>query len=92
MKEQEHAFEETELARPLSVAVEVNYQPVILKERRPTGAEIKVAAIAQSVPIQPSFQLILKRRGEGSKVIGDDEQVVVREGMVFKAIPADDNS
>lgn len=74
------------------VVVEINDQPVMLRERRPTGAEIKSAAIAQGVPIQLGYQLILKRPGESSKVIGDDEPVTIHKGMVFRAIPADDNS
>ncbi|WP_426396435.1 multiubiquitin domain-containing protein [Ralstonia sp. R-29] len=76
----------------VSITVEVNDQPVVLNERRLTGSQIKAAAIAQGVVIQPSFQLILKRPGEASKVIGDDETLAVHDGMVFKAIPADDNS
>lgn len=77
---------------PVSITVELNDDPVVLSERRLTGSQIKAAAIAQGVPIQPSFQLILKRPGEASKVVGDDEAVTVHDGMVFKAIPADDNS
>ncbi|KUZ69300.1 hypothetical protein WI38_15865 [Burkholderia ubonensis] len=77
---------------PVSIAVEVNDERVVLNERRVTGSQIKATAIAQAVPIQLSFQLILKRPGEASKVIGDDEAVTVHDGMVFKAIPADDNS
>lgn len=77
---------------PVLITVEVNDQPVVLNERHLTGSQIKAAAIAQAAPIQPSFQLILKRPGEASKVIGDDETVAIHAGMVFKAIPADDNS
>lgn len=79
-------------AERVNVTVEVNGHPVKLHERRPTGMEIKSAAIKQGVPIKQTFQLIQKRPGHGSKVIGDTEEVEVREGMTFRAIPADDNS
>jgi hypothetical protein len=77
---------------PVSIPVEVNNQRVVLHQHRETGLQIKEAAIEQAVPIQLGFQLILKRPGEPSRVIGDGETVTVHEGMVFKAIPADDNS
>ena len=79
-------------ARPIDITIKLNDQAVVLHERRPTGSEIKAAAIAHGVPIQPGFQLILKRPGHSSKVIGDDEQVTVQDGMEFKAIPAGDAS
>ena len=86
----EHAGEKKH--HPVSIPVEVNDKKIVLHQHRETGLRIKEAAIEQAVPIQLSFQLILKRPGEPSRVIGDGETVTVHEGMVFKAIPADDNS
>lgn len=76
----------------ISVSIEVNNFPVEITEKRPTGAGIKTAAISQGVPIQLTFQLILKRQGHASKVITDSEEVAVHDGMNFRAIPPDDNS
>jgi hypothetical protein len=57
-----------------------------------TGAEIKQAAIAQGVPIQPDFVLTLERAGGREKQIGDEERIVTVDGMKFTAIGGDDNS
>lgn len=92
MSEQQEVVNDVSKKPKVSVTVQVNEEPVVLRERRPTGGEIKAAAIAQGVPIQANFQLILKRPGHASKVIGDNEPVEVHDGTVFKAIPADDNS
>ena len=76
----------------IKVTVLVNRQPVVLHKKLPAGSEIKAAAIAQSVDIKPTFQLILRRVGHPAKVIGDNEEVAVFDGERFRAIPADDNS
>jgi len=76
----------------ISITFNVNDQPVTLAERHTSGAEIKAAAIAQGVPIQPTFSLILKRPGEASKQIGDDDKVTLRNDIQFSCLPADDNS
>jgi hypothetical protein len=57
-----------------------------------TGMEIKQAAIAQGVPIQPDFVLTLERADGREKQIGDDERIVTLDGMRFTAIGGDDNS
>lgn len=57
-----------------------------------TGAEIKQAAIAAAVPIQPDFLLTLERSGGREKQIGNDEKIVTVDGMKFTAIAGDDNS
>jgi hypothetical protein len=74
------------------VVIEVNDHPVVLPRHNETGATIKSSAIAQHVPIEQSFQLILKRAGHKPKVIGDNEHIEVHNGEVFRAIPPDDNS
>ncbi len=74
------------------IRVEVNDMPVIIDKKEATGLHIKQLAIAQNVPIQIGFQLIMERPGQPSKVVGDDEKIHVKTGMKFRAIPADDNS
>jgi hypothetical protein len=76
---------------PRTVTVSVNNQPVELPERRVTGLEIKQAAIAQGVHIQPNFQLSVKR-GNRYEVVGDDDTVTVRPRQEFLAVAPDDNS
>lgn len=75
-----------------AIRVEVNDMPVIVDKKEATGLHIKELAIAQHVPIQVGFQLIVERPGQPSKVVGDDEKIHVKTGMKFRAIPADDNS
>lgn len=83
---------ETPRKHEVTINILVNTWPVVLHERRPTGAEIKEAAIAQGADIKPTFQLILRRGQGAAKVIGDNEQVAIHDGDRFRAIPPDDNS
>lgn len=76
----------------VSVLLEVNDLPVTVTQRRPTGAQIKAAAIAQNVPIQATFTLIEQRPGQASRTIGDDDEVTVHKGQRFSCLPGDDNS
>lgn len=78
--------------RTVAIPIEVNTHRVIVQKRRMTGTEIKAAAIAAGVKIQPTFTLMLKRRGSPSVVIGDNEVVVMEAGQRFSCLPADDNS
>lgn len=77
---------------PVSITFSVNGQSVTLATRHTNGAEIKAAAIAQGLPIQSTFSLILKRPGEASKQIGDDDKVTIHDHLEFSCLPADDNS
>jgi hypothetical protein len=75
-----------------TVTVSVNEQPVKLKGHQATGAEIKAAAIAQGVLIQPNFVLQEELPNGTSRIIGDDDTVHLREHLRFTAIAPDDNS
>jgi hypothetical protein len=74
------------------VTVSVNEQPVKLHGHEATGAEIKAAAIAQGVHIQPNFVLQEELPNGTSKIIGDSDRVHLREHLRFTAIAPDDNS
>lgn len=78
--------------RPKHITVQVNYKPVKLKKSRVTGLEIKQAAIAQGVRIELDFVLFLELGRHQRRVIGDNDQIKVKRGMRFEAIPHDDNS
>ena len=74
------------------VTISVNEQPVKLHGHTATGAEIKAAAIAQGVLIQPNFVLQEELPNGTSKTVGDKDPVHLREHLRFTAIAPDDNS
>jgi hypothetical protein len=74
------------------VTVTVNEQPVTLEGHKATGAQIKAAAIAQGVLIQPNFVLQEELPNGTSRIIGDNDEVRLREHLRFTAIAPDDNS
>lgn len=74
------------------VTVSVNEMPVKLTGHTATGAEIKKAAIAQRVAIQPNFVLQEELPNGTSRVIGDNDRVHLRNHLKFTAIAPDDNS
>ncbi|SRR5258706_6749766 len=75
-----------------TVSVFVNEQPVKLHGRTATGSAIKVAAIAQGVHIQPNFVLQEELPNGTSRIVGDADEVHLREHLRFTAIAPDDNS
>lgn len=75
-----------------TVVITVNEQPVTLPERTATGAEIKTAAIAQGVLIQPNFVLQEELPNGTSRIVGDGDTVHLRPNLRFTAIQPDDNS
>ena len=74
------------------VVISVNEQPVKLKGHSATGAQIKAAAIAQGVAIQPNFVLQEELPNGTSRIVGDNDPVHLREHLRFTAIAPDDNS
>jgi hypothetical protein len=74
------------------VVITVNEQPVKLEGHRATGAEIKAAAITQGVHIQPNFVLQEELPNGTSRIVGDSDEVHLREHLRFTAIAPDDNS
>ena len=72
--------------------VTVNDKPVVLEGAKQTGASVKKAAIEQDVNIKPDFVLSIELGGGKTKLVGDNEEIVVHEGERFLAIENDDNS
>lgn len=89
MKTENQAVEHT---REVLIAVIVNEQHVTLPGHEATGADIKRAAIAQGVNIQPNFVLQEELPNGTSKVIGDGDTVHLHKDVRFTAIAPDDNS
>ena len=72
--------------------VTVNDKPVVLEGAKQTGASVKKAAIEQDVNIKEDFVLSIELGGGKTKLVGDEEEIVVHEGERFLAIENDDNS
>ena len=75
-----------------AVVLVVNEQSVHMHGKAATGAEIKQAAIAQGVAIQQNFVLQEELPNGTSRIIGDADEVRLREHLRFTAIAPDDNS
>ena len=74
------------------VDVTVNDKPVVLVGVKQTGASVKKAAIEQDVNIKQDFVLSIELGGGKTKLVGDDEEIVVYADERFLAIENDDNS
>lgn len=72
--------------------VTINDKPVVLEGAKQTGASVKKAAIEQGVNIKEDFVLSIELGGGKTKLVGDNEEIVVHEGQRFLAIENDDNS
>jgi hypothetical protein len=79
-------------AHQLRVQVLVNSQKVVIHQSEATGEQIKAAAIAAGVPIQPDFMLSEVLPSGKQKMIPDDRKIHLKDGDEFWAIPGDDNS
>lgn len=74
------------------IEITVNNHKVIVKERRMSGLEIKQSAIQQGVRIGMDFVLSREVGGNHSRVVGDDDTVLMRAHLRFIAVAPDDNS
>ena len=74
------------------IEITVNDKPVVLEDTKQTGSAIKKAAIEQDVNIKEDFVLSLELGGGKTRLIGDDEEIEVKDGERFLAIENDDNS
>lgn len=75
-----------------TVTITVNNVTVELPKEELTGAEIKAAAIAAGVSIEPSFVLSVQKHGDRYEVVGDQDVIKVHQGLDFTAVAPDDNS
>ena len=70
----------------------VNEKPITIDGQKQTGSSIKKAAIEQGVDIKPDFVLSIERGGGKTDLIGDNQEILVKDGDRFLAIADDDNS
>ena len=74
------------------VSATVNDKPVVLEDKKQTGASVKKTAIEQDVNIKAEFVLSIEVDGERTELVGDNEEIEVHDGERFLAIENDDNS
>ncbi len=89
--DKQHDREDKPGKGPKPVTVSVNGQPVEMPKGEASGAEIKEAAIAQGVAIEPDFSLFLRGK-HGLDPVRDDEVIKVKKGDEFSAVAPDDVS
>ena len=74
------------------VEITMNDKPVVLVGAKQTGSSVKKAAIEQGVNIKVDFVLSIELGSGKTKLVGDDEEIVVYANERFLAIENDDNS
>ena len=89
--EQQHGNADKAGKGPKAVTIVVNGQAVEIAKGEASGAEIKEAAIAQGVNIQPDFSLFFRGK-DGLELIRDGETVKLKKGDDFTAVAPDDVS
>lgn len=75
-----------------TIVVTVNGRPVVFRDPKATGLQIKQTAIAQKLCIQADFVLFEVQCNAPLKQIADCDVVELFEGQVFRATAPDDNS
>ncbi len=78
--------------RSHDVTINVNEMPVTLPGPKATGADIKRAAIAQSVQMDMDFILQEELENGRTQQIGDDDVITINKNSQFLAVAPDDNS
>ena len=72
--------------------IHVNEQAVTVVGERHTGTRIKQVAIEQGVTIAEDFVLSIEHEPRRTKIVADEEVIVVETGTCFTAVADDDNS
>lgn len=72
--------------------ITMNNRPVRIVGHEHTGYEIKAAAIASGLSIQPDFVLSEELSHGRSRIVGNEQRIHVDAGARFEAIPNDDHS
>ena len=72
--------------------IRVNEQAVTVMGERHTGTSIKREAIGQGVVIAEDFVLSIEYEPRKTRIVADEEVIVVEKGTCFTAVADDDNS
>ena len=83
-----------ERTEELSVPCEirVNEQIVTVVGEQHTGADIKRVAIEQGISIEEDFVLSVEYEPRKTRIIANEDVIVVETGTCFSAVAYDDNS
>lgn len=72
--------------------IRVNERAVTIVGERHTGTSIKQVAIEQGVAIAEDFVLSIEHEPRRTRIVADEEVIVVETGVCFTAVADDDNS
>lgn len=72
--------------------VRVNEQIVTVVGEQHTGADIKRVAIEQGISIEEDFVLSVEVEPRKTRIIANEDVIVVETGTCFTAVADDDNS
>lgn len=72
--------------------IQVNELTVTVVGEQHTGADIKRTAIEQGVSIEDDFVLSVEYEPRKTKIVADEEVIVIETGTCFTAVADDDNS
>ena len=72
--------------------IRVNEQIVTVVGEQHTGTSIKRLAIEQGVTIAEDFVLSIEHEPRRTRIVADEEVIVVKTGTCFTAVADDDNS
>ena len=72
--------------------IRVNEQAVTVVGERHMGRNIKRLAIEQGVTIAEDFVLSIEHEPRRTRIVADEEVIVVETGTCFTAVADDDNS
>lgn len=72
--------------------IRVNEQAVTIVSGPHKAAEVKQKAIEQNVSIEMDFVLSIEEEPRKTRIVEDEEVVVVEDGTCFSAVSDDDNS
>ena len=72
--------------------IRVNEQIVTIVGEQHTGADIKRVAIEQGISIEEDFVLSVEYEPRKTRIIANEDVIVVETGTCFTAVADDDNS
>ena len=87
-----HNRTSTDEGQGVACEIRVNEQAVTVVGERHKGTSIKRLAIEQGVSIAEDFVLSIEHEPRRTRIVADEEVIVVETGTCFTAVADDDNS
>ncbi len=88
----DHSRTNTDEGQRVACEIRVNEQTVTVVGGHHTGTSIKRVAIEQGVAIAEDFVLSIEHEPRRTRIVADEEVIVVETGTCFTAVADDDNS